>query len=62
MQTIRVFVGIPKFIIKKMYGIPKFVIEKPFGIPKSLLSTLFSPRQNLEKSAEGFENCFSVLM
>ena len=32
-----------------------------YGIPKSLLSTHFSPRQNLEKSAEGFENLIIFL-
>ena len=47
-----------------MYRIPKFVIEKSYGIPKSLLGTHFSPRQNLEKSAEGDKlfQCFDVEM
>jgi hypothetical protein len=33
---IKLFVGIPKFIIGEMYGIPKFIIREMYGIPKCL--------------------------
>ena len=57
---ISVFVGIPKFIIKKLYGIPKLYLRKLFKIPKSyLIFVLFitiSTLNNTFQCARGVRN------